>query len=897
MPRPNSRTTSAVLAGVFLLLTQTALAQTPDPGVAAAAAAAAIPPAAVPAPPPAAPVAPKPFKEVVKEAREIPGFFTLYEKDEKVWLAIAPDQFDQPFSFVYNIPRSIGERGLYGSMMGDSHQVVFRKIGNQIQLVAKNTSFFAQPGTPQAQFVAESFSDSLLASAAAASKPHPESKAVLVEINSLLFADIPGYLTRLETTFRMPFTLDARNTSISRVDNSKDLTGVQVQAHFSVPKLPPPPLTPPVPPAPAPPPPPRTTPDPRSLFVSFYYSFVKLPEVPMAPRIADERVGHFVSTRADYTEDTTPKTKVHFVNRWRLEKKDPAAAVSESKQPITYWIDRNVPAKYRQAVSDGILEWNKAFEKIGIRNAIAVRQQTDKDDFDTMDARHASVRWFAGADVGFAIGPSRVDHRTGEILDADIGMSDVFARGARLMVAEDLGKPLAIDAGSSGMADPRRQSLFLSCNHAAETASELHFAADLLEARGLAMDSSEAEKLAQEYVKEVIMHEVGHTLGLRHNFRSSMIYTLKQLEDPAFTKVHGMTSSVMDYIPFNLATKGEAQGEYMMSTLGPYDYLAIEYAYRPLGPSEEKSELAKIAARTSTDPNLVYATDEDAGYGNIAMGIDPEVNRFDLGSDPLAYYRKRMKLTRELWDRLEGMKLAPGESYERLTRSFASGFRQMTRAATLVAKYVGGVKHVRDRAGSGRPLYEPTPAAKQREALTLVTDGLLRAESFRLGPELVSRLSIDHFERAVNPDVSIANGVLNLQKAVLDVLLADSVAQRLLDSQDKVAKPAALLQLSELYDTLQSAIWSELRSGAEITPLRRNLQREHLKRLASMLVRPAATSPADGRSLQRENALQLSRQIQAALTKQKSKEAKAHLAESLATLTEAIKAPLVRAGV
>lgn len=893
MPRPKTRTAAAVLAGVLLLLTQPAPAQTPDPvGTAPA-----TPPAAAALSAPVAAVAPKPFNDVVKEAREIPGFFTLYEKDEKVWLAIAQDQFDKPFSFIYNIPSSIGERGLYGGQMGDSHMVVFRKIGNQIQLVAKNTEYFAQAGTPQARFVAESFSDSLLASAAAASKQHPESKAVLVEVNSLLFADIPGYLTRLETAFRMPFVLDAKNTSISRVDNTPDMTGVQVQAHFNVPKLAPPPRTPPTPQAPAPPPPPQTTPDPRSLFVSFYYSFARLPEVPMSPRLADERVGNFVTTRADYTEDTTTKTKVHYVNRWRLEKQEPTAVLSEPRQPITYWIDRNVPEKYRKAVAGGILEWNKAFERVGIRNAIVVRQQTEKDDFDTMDARHASVRWFAGADVGFAIGPSRVDHRSGEILDADIGMSDVFARGARRLVAEDLGKPLTFDASPAGMANPRQQSLFLSCNYAAETAPEMHFAMDLLASRDVAMDSAEAEDLAQAYVKETIMHEVGHTLGLRHNFRSSTVYTPEQIKDPAFTKVHGLTSSVMDYIPFNLATKGEAQGEYMMSTLGPYDYLAIEYAYRPLDPKEEKAELARIAARTSTDPRLAYGTDEDAGYGDIAFGIDPEVNRFDLGSDPIAYYKKRMKLTRELWDRLETMKLAPGESYERLTRSFASGFRQLTRVAPMVAKYVGGVKHVRDRAGTDRPLYEPTPAAKQREALALVTDGLFRADSFRLRPELVARLSIDHFERTPNPDVSIANSVLNLQKTVLDVLLADNVAQRLLDSQDKVANPSSLLQLSELYDTLQGAIWSELRTGAEITPRRRNLQREHLKRLATALVKPAATTPADGRSLQRENALQLSRLIQSALPKQKSKEAKAHLAESLATLNEAIRAPLQRSGV
>jgi len=130
----------------------------------------------------------------------------------------------------------------------------------------------------------------------------------------------------------------------------------------------------------------------------------------------------------DYSEDTAVKPRLHYVQRWRLEKADPSEAKSGPKQAIVYWLDRNVPEKYRKSVAAGVLEWNKAFERIGFKDALVVKQQTEKDDFDTMDARHASIRWFTGADVGFAIGPSQVDPRTGEILDADIGMSDVFAR-------------------------------------------------------------------------------------------------------------------------------------------------------------------------------------------------------------------------------------------------------------------------------------------------------------------------------------------------------------------------------------------------------------------------------------------------------------------------------------
>jgi Met-zincin len=158
-------------------------------------------------------------------------------------------------------------------------------------------------------------------------------------------------------------------------------------------------------------------------------------------------------------------------------------------------------------------------------------------------------------------------------------------------------------------------------------------------------------------------------------------------------------------------------------------------------------------------------------------------------------------------------------------------------------------------------------------------------------------LAIDHFERRDGrADISVANGVLNLQKGVLDILLADNVAQRLLDSQDKVAKPETLLKLSDLYDTLQGAIWSELRTGGDISSMRRNLQREHLKRVSASLIKASGNTPADARSLQRENAIALSNQIRSGLGKPMSKEARAHLSESLNTLNEALKAPMQRAG-
>ncbi len=364
----------------------------------------------------------------------------------------------------------------------------------------------------------------------------------------------------------------------------------------------------------------------------------------MPVRRADPRVGHFTDVVTDLSNDLKVNPRVHYVNRWRLEKADPAAALSEPKQPIVFWMDKNIPQQYRGAVEAGILEWNKAFEKIGFKNAIVARQQPDDADFDTLDARHASIRWFAGADVGFARGPSHSDPRTGEIIDADIAMSD-FGRSARRFFTENLratGGESVPGPNASPFATPYslpwqgRQGV-AACNYAQEKAAEMDFTFDLLEARGeIKPDSPEAEAFVRGVITETITHEVGHVLGLKHNFKASTVYTRAQLQDKDFTEKNGLSASVMDYIAYNVAVEGERQGSYHQprhsapTTTGR--------SSTPTSPSHRPTRLPNSIAspqRSRTDPLLAFADDADAGGFGGNDGIDPLVNRFDLGDDPL----------------------------------------------------------------------------------------------------------------------------------------------------------------------------------------------------------------------------------------------------------------------
>jgi len=648
---------------------------------------------------------------------------------------------------------------------------------------------------------------------------------------------------------------------------------------------------------------PLNVPDARSLFLGYRYNFARLP-VPMTPRVADERVGYFTTSYTDFSDDLNPNPRVYFVNRWRLEKKDPNAAMSEPVHPIVYWIDRNIPMKYRKPITEGILEWNKAFERIGFKNAIQVRVQPDNVAHEPTDLHHATVHWYLSSDGGPAMGPTQVDPRSGEILDADILFTDVFTRGTRRFIVEDLPH----SAQGSNALVPGDVGSAQFCSYASDAHEESDFALDILESRGeIDPGSPEAEAFVDKYVKQVITHEVGHTLGLRHNFRSSTIYTAAELRDPEFTKVHGVVGSVMDYAPFNIPLKGERTADYVNPGLGPYDYWAIEYGYKPLAGGHERQQLDKIAERGSHEPWLAYGTDEDSSVGGSPQGMDPTVNVWDLSDNPLAYYRKRLQLSRELWARLQSKQLVPGEKYDGLRRSFLAGFSQLGRGLLPATKYIGGIVQVRDRAGSGRLPYTPVPAAQQREALKIIAEGMFSVDSFKFKPQFLASLPysrLDYFDAMTeganvtsHPMVSVPATILGMQRSVLDQVMSDVVAARVIESQGMVANPKDALQLSELYDTLQASIWSELKTGRDITPMRRNLQREHLRRVANMLLHGSPSMPADARSLMRMNAISLAAQIRAVHNKPGySKETRAHLDEALDTLEEALKAPMLRAG-
>ncbi len=839
----------------------------------------------------------KPFDEVVKDLEKIEGFYTFYRdpKENKVLLELSPDRLSKDFIISATLERGTGEKGLYSAIMMGSAVFQWRQVGQRVQLVQRNLRFRAQPGTPTSRGVERSFSDSVLASAKLASEPHPERKSVLIDLGDIfLGGDVFDLASGLKQAYQGGFKYDKSESSFALVksfpQNSELGTVMHYQAVSELKESS------------------VTVPDIRSFDVHFRYSLLGVPENDYQPRLADDRVGYFVDMFMDFTSDRPDTPYVRYINRWHLKKKDPKAAVSEPVEPLVFWLENTIPEEYRDAFREGVLLWNPAFEKIGFKNALAVKQQPDDADWDPADIRYNTIRWFASYDASFAIGPSNSDPYTGQLLDADIGFSEGILRlGARRRYQLYVNPVQAMNrvkeeppALPVAFGDSTAHAL---CTYAAELTERMSFAYDVLAARPGWNEEKEKEFIRQ-YIVEVTAHEVGHTLGLRHNFRASIINGMDQLADQGRNRTVGLAASVMDYNPPVVALKGEKQGDYVPQVVGSYDQWAVEYGYKPLpgrNPEEELPELNKIASRVA-DPLVPYGTDYDAGY--TPRALDPRNNHFDFAADPLAFYEHEFKVVDELWANMESKLLAEGDSYEILRRAFGYTWNPYFTASHVAMKYIGGLYHNRDHYGdpNGRLPYNPVPAAEQRRALNFLAEKIWAPNVFQPQADLLNKLQfprLPDFQGSVYStprlDYPLHDAVLNAQGEVLNDLYHPIKLGRLLDSEMRFTNANDRFTLADMFVGVRRALWSELDAGQPSNSFRRNLQREHLKHLIELVAKPPAGTPEDAVTLARADLVELDKGIDRALTSGSLDHInRAHLEETRARIKQALEVQLQR---
>ena len=839
-----------------------------------------------------------PYSEVLRDFKAIDGLIKMHRKENQLYAEISPSQLNRDFIVLISISRGISEGMLIGGMtlgFGDDWLWQFRKVDDNIQIVRRNVRFRAAHGSPEEKAVKLAYTDSVLYSLPIVTTG--PSGGMVIDLDQVFMSDLPQ-ISRMLPGFYFASNKSSWE-SVKGFEQNVELEVAATYASSGALEI-------------------DTVPDSRGATINVHYSISGLPQTGYQPRLADDRVGYFLTAIKDFSKKSDEDRFIRYVNRWDIQKDDPTAETSTPKKPITFYLEKTVPYKYRKPISDGILEWNKAFEKAGFYNAVQVIQQQDSDDWDPEDIRYNTFRWIT-AGAGFAMGPSRVNPLTGQILDADIIFDADFVQFWKReyetftpqTIAAMTGGPLDLEsyrAEIERLPSAHRHSYLCRCELHNGMSREFALGAVALLANAPAVGTiQQQEKLISQGLKEVVMHEVGHTLGLRHNFKSSSMLSLADLNDADKTKETGLVGSVMDYSPVNIVPKEMKQGDYYSQTIGPYDMWAIEYGYKPLpgGTEGEATELRKIAAR-SAEPQFAYATDEDT------RGIDPDplANRFDLGSDTIEYAKMRAKLIGELWPTVVDRVTPEGDGYQRARQAFGVLLGSYGQAMFFASRQVGGILVNRDHKSdpNARAPFVIVPVGKQRDALALIEENVLSDKPFNFPPELYNKLAATRWyhwgsDMPNRIDYAVHEVIGMWQDRVLSQLLSPLTLERIHDSELKVPADQDALTTAELLSRVTAAVFAEasaLKPGEfsnrkpAISSLRRDLQRRYIKRLSSVAMGTSG-APDDCRTVAASELAGLEQKIKQALGNAELKldtYSRAHLEETAALVRKVLDARL-----
>jgi len=525
-----------------------------------------------------------------------------------------------------------------------------------------------------------------------------------------------------------------------------------------------------------------------------HYSFVKLPDKPMMGRLRDNRVGYFSHSHTDYGRPEHETTVREFIARWRLEKKDPNAAKSEPVKPIVFYVDPSTPAKWAPYVKKGVEAWQPAFEEAGFLNAIQARYAPtpqEDPDWSADDARVSTIRWVPST-VANAMGPHVSDPRSGEILEADVEIYHNVQQLARDWYWTQ-----------SGPLDPRSKTLPIP------------------------------DAVMGDILLYIVTHEVGHSLGLPHNFKASATYPVEKIRDKDWVKKNSHVPTLMDYARFNYVAQPEdgLDPVDLIPKIGPYDVFCIKWGYSPIPsaktPDEEKPTLDEWCKPQETTPWLRFST---AG----TRGTDPGEETEAVGDiDAVEATRLGIKNLRRVMDMLPGAVLRPGEDYDELDHMYTAVWSQLRLELGHVANIVGGYDSEPKTGPAAGVRFTPVAEARQKAAVKFLNDNLFVTPAWLAPSDIL---------RKVEPTSGQAR-VLSIQQAILANVLSQTRTGRL-QEHEAILGPKAYT-IAELLADLRTGIFAEFASEAcRVDPYRRNLQRAFVTVLGARLTPPAAAASA-----------------------------------------------------
>lgn len=768
----------------------------------------------------------KTIASVTRGQRRMDGLFTVYQDTTSGSLHMLVPKSKVGKEFIYfthavDAPVTAGRfRGAFGS----NNVFTIRRHFNRVEFVTQNTDFWFDPASPLARASTANISPATVVVQEIVAE---DSASYLIKADDIFVTEA---LTQIKpspppTPGGPPrFTLGALSkgkTRVLAVKNYPQNTDVVVEYVYENP-------APVVRGG-------RDVTDPRNVSLTVQHSLIEMPDNDYEPRYDDYRVGYFTSRLTDMLSTSAAPYR-DLVQRWNLKKKDASAALSEPVEPIVFWIENTTPHEFREAVTEGVLRWNRAFEAAGFRNAVQVKVQPDDADWDAGDIRYNVIRWTSSPQPPFGgYGPSFVNPRTGQILGADIMLEYVYVTNR---VRYDR---LYSTAALAGMSE---QPLEL------EQDDRFCMAGDYLQ-HGLmigrqALEASGAPRvqitsLIREGLIRLTLHEVGHTLGLNHNFKSSYSIPREKVHDREFTEQFGM-GSVMEYPAINVASAGRPQGEYYSTGPAQYDVWAIQFGYTPslADAAGEQERLRTLLAR-STEPELTFGNDAD-GMNAPGSGIDPRVVANDLTNDPLGYATERFQNVDRLIRSLTARYSAPGQSYHELRSAYLVLSGEQSSAANVVSRYVGGV-YV-DRAAAGQPgatrPFTPVPRTQQKQAMRILEQNVFAPAAFSAPGDLYAHLQMQRrgFEFfGSTEDPKIHERTLNIQRNVLNHLLNARVLTRMTDSRQYGNEYA----VTEMMSDLTRAVFAADLAG-NVNTFRQQLQLEYVNRLAAMVNPPTSAT-------------------------------------------------------
>jgi len=760
------------------------------------------------------------IEDTVKDFEKLEGLFTLYRDPEngELYMTVRQDQLDTDYVYFAKSLDGVVDVGLFRGQYRDNRIIRFQKSYKNIEIHAENTRFYFDPDNALSRAKSANISRAIMATTKIVAE-NEEGTEFLIKADGIFLTEtmarvkVVSPLARALNLYTLG-RLAKDKTKYADVRSYPENTEIVVDYSYD-----------------------NATPsggssegvtDRRYVTVRFQHSFVKVPEEPFHVRFEDQRVGYFTDRQSDLTSLEATNYR-DAINRWRLEKKDPSAEVSDPVKPITFWIENTTPEEFRDIVRDATLRWNEAFEAAGISNAIEVKVQPDDAEWDAGDIRYNVLRWTSSPNPPFGgYGPSFSNPRTGEILGADVMLEFVFVTN-RIRYDDIFGAVEAFEEREAKLVAELGPRYLEFCRAGFTVQRNMLMGLAALEARG----ASEVEKtkLVEQSLYYLVLHEVGHTIGLQHNMRATH---WRSPEEVYSTTDGQVAASVMDYPAIVYAPEGQEQNDYYNTRPGPYDVFAVEYGYRQFDdPEAEKAWKQELLAK-STQPQYSFGNDAD-DMRSPGKGIDPRVMIGDMSSDPVAFAADRVAFVETTLNGLKDRYLEEGRTWHELRVQFNILMGNLAASARVFSRQIGGVQVERFVIGQpgGTQPFEPVDAEQQKRAMAMMREHIFAPDAFEAAEGLYAFLQLERRGFDFFPtteDYKVHQTALAIQQNALVHIMHPNVLLRLSDTRAYGNDYSAKDMLGDLTDAV-----FEDDLGGSVNTYRQTLQIDYVGRLMNIL--------------------------------------------------------------